>query len=391
LEVVLAHGFEGVMEMLEADRAALCGPKRRWQPERKAYRYGHDEGRLVLGGRTVKVRRPRVRGVHGGEIELPTWQRFAEEDPLHERALEQILAGVSTRKYGRSLEALPEDLEAGMTSSSSVSRRFIAVTQRRVEAYLSRPLDTLDLPVILLDGTGFGGDHVLVTALGIDSSGHKHVLGVVEGTTESEEVCRSLLRNLIDRGLKVERARLFVIDGSKGLRKAIRSVFGSWAVVHRCHVHKLRNVAEHLPKHRRAWVRAAIRKAWAAPTVKEARQKLTHLADQLDHEHPGAAGSIREGLEETLTLILLGVSGALHRTLCSTNPIENLIGNVKVVSRNVKRWRGGKMAVRWAVTGLVEASKRFRRIRGHREMLQLIAVLDAVGAANGVDTKKKVA
>jgi transposase-like protein len=391
LEVVLAHGFEGVMVMLEADRAELCGPNRCWQPERKAYRYGHDEGRLVLGGRTVKVRRPRVRGIHGGEIELPSWRHFAEEDPLHERAIEQILAGVSTRKYGRSLEALPEKLEAGMTSSSSVSRRFIAATQQRVEAFLSRPLDGLDLPVILLDGTGFGGEHVLVTALGIDSSGHKHVLGVIEGTTESEEVCRSLLRNLIDRGLKVERARLFVIDGGKGLRKAIRETFGAWALVHRCHVHKLRNVAEHLPKHRRAWVRAAIRKAWAAATVKEARQKLTQLAAQLDHDHPGAAGSIREGLEETLTLILLGVSGALYRTLCSTNPIENLIGSLKVVARNVKRWRGGTMAVRWAVTGLVEAGKRFRRIRGHREMLQLVSALDAISGANEVDTKEKVA
>ena len=391
LEVVLAHGFQGVIEMLEADREALCGPRHLWQPERTAYRYGHDDGRLVLGGRTVKVPRPRVRGVHGGEIELPTWQRFAEEDPLDERAVEQILAGVSTRKDGSSLEALPAGLEAGMTSSSSVSRRFVAVTQRRVETFLSRPLDALDLPVILLDGTGFGKDHVLVTALGIDSSGHKHVLGVIEGTTESEEVCLSLLRNLIDRGLKVERARLFVIDGGKGLRKAIRTVFGTWALVHRCHVHKLRNVAEHLPKHRRAWVRAAIRKAWSAGTVKEARQKLTQLANQLDDEHPGAAGSIRESLEETLTLIRLGVTGALHRTLCSTNPIENLIGRVKIVARNVKRWRGGKMAVRWAVTGLVEAGKRFRRIRGHREMLQLIAALDASAGPNRLDTKEKVA
>lgn len=391
LEFVLAQGFEGVSEMLEADRAALCGPKGHWQPERRAYRYGHDEGRLVLGGRTVKVRRPRVRGVSGGEIELPSWRRFAEEDPLHERALEQILLGVSTREYARSLETLPEELESGMTSSSSVSRRFVAATQRRVEGFLSRPLDALDLPVILMDGTGFDGDRVLVTAVGIDGGGLKHVLGVVEGTTESEEVCRTLLRNLIDRGLKVERARLFVIDGGKGLRKAIRTVFGAWALVHRCHVHKLRNVAEHLPKHRRAWVRAAMRKAWGLKTVKEARQKLTQLAAQLEDEHPGAAGSIREGLEETLTLIQLGVRGTLHRTVCSTNPIENLMGSLKRLTRNVKRWRGGKMAVRWAVTGLVEAEKRFRKIRGHRDLPQLVTALDAVCTANGVDTKEKVA
>lgn len=391
LEVVLAHGFEGVMEMLEADREALCGPRRQWQPERRAYRYGHDEGRLVLGGRAVKVRRPRVRGVQGGEIELPTWQWFAEEDPLNERALAQILAGVSTRKYGGSLETLPAGLEAGMTSSSTVSRRFIAVTQQRVETFLSRSLDALDLPVILLDGTGFGADHVLVTALGIDSRGDKHVLGVIEGTTESEEVCRTLLRDLIERGLKVERARLFVIDGGKGLRKAIRSVFGAWALVHRCHVHKLRNVADHLPKHRRAWVRATICKAWKSTSVKEARQKLLQLATQLEDAHPGAAGSIREGLEETLTLIQLDVTGALYRTLCSTNPIENLIGNTKTVARNVKRWRGGRMALRWAVTGLIEAGKRFRKIRGHREMPQLINALDAVVSANRLDSNEKVA
>jgi transposase-like protein len=387
----LAEGFAGVMEQLEADREALCGPLRLWQPERKAYRYGYDEGRLVLGGRTVKVRRPRVRGLDKREVELPSWRHFAEEDPLRERALEQILVGVSTRKYADSLETLPEGLEAGMTSSSSVSRRFVAATQRRVEAFLSRPLDALDLPVILLDGTGFGGDHMVVTALGIDGRGNKHVLGVIEGTTEGEEVCRSLLRNLIDRGLKVERARLFVIDGGKGLRKAIRTVFGAWALVHRCHVHKLRNVAEHLPKHRRAWVRAAIRKAWTAKTVKEGRRMLTELADQLEHDHPGAAGSIREGLEETLTLIRLGVSDALHRTLCSTNPIENLIGSVKILARNVKRWRGGSMAIRWAVAGLVEAAKRFHKIRGYREMPQLIAALDAICGPNGVDMREKVA
>ena len=390
LEVVLVRGFEGVMQMLEEDRETLCGPLRRWQPDRQAYRHGYDEGRLVLGGRTVKVPRPRVRAVNGREIELPSWRHFAEADPLHERALEQILAGVSTRKYGASLEAIPEGLQAGMTSSSSVSRRFIAMSRRRVEEFLSRPLDDLDLPVILLDGTAFG-EHVLVIALGIDAEGHKHVLGVVEGTTESEGVCRSLLTSLIERGLRVERARLFVIDGGKGIRKAIRMVFGVWALVHRCHVHKQRNVAEHLPQHRRSWVRAAVRKAWDAGTVTKARERLSHLADQLDNEHPGAAGSIREGMEETLTLIRLGVSGALYRTLCSTNPIENLNGKVKTVARNVKRWRGGAMVVRWAATGLIEAGKRFRRIRGHREISQLVAALDAAVGVNKVDAEEKVA
>jgi putative transposase len=387
LEVVLAYGFEGVLGMLEDDREHLCGPARRWREDRQAYRHGHDEGRLVLGGRTVKFPKPRVRSVDGQEIELPTWRHFAEDDPLSERVLQQILAGVSTRKYSSSLETIPEELSSATTSSSSVSRRFVAMTKRRVEEFLSRSLSELDLPVILLDGTGFG-DHCLIIAMGIDSSGHKHVLGVVEGTTESEAVCRSLFRDLIERGLEVERARLFVIDGGKGLRKAIRTTFGDWALVHRCHVHKQRNAAEHLPKHKRAWVRAAMRRAWSTGTVHEARQKLQNLAGQLEDEHPGAAASIREGLEETLTLIRLGVAGALARTLCSTNPIENLIGHVKNRASNVKRWRGGSMAIRWAVTGLIEAAKRFRRLRGYREIPQLVAALDAL---IGLDKKEKIA
>jgi len=387
LEVVLAQGFDGVMGLLEEDREALCGPARRWQAERQAYRHGHDEGRLVLGGRTVKIPKPRVRSLEGEELDLPTWRHFAEEDPLHDRVVRQILAGVSTRKYEDSLEAVPEGLAPGATSSSSVSRRLVAVTQRRMDEFLSRRLDDLDLPVILIDGSSFG-EHLIVIALGIDTLGHKHVLGVVEGTTESEEVCKSLLRSLIERGLAVERARLFVLDGGKGIRKAVRTTFGAWALVHRCHIHKLRNVVEHLPKHRRAWIRAAIRKAWASATVTEGRKKLRHLADQLASDHPGAASSLLEGLDETLTLIQLGVGGALHRTLSSTNPIENLIGRTKSVSRNVKRWRGGGMAVRWAITGLVEAEKKFRRIRGHRELPQLVAALEAVVT---VDRKEQVA
>lgn len=387
LEVVLAKGFEGVMQILEEDREALCGPARRWQVGREAYRHGFDEGQLVLGGRTVKLRKPRVRTIEGAEVELPAWGHFAEEDPLRERVLRQVLAGVSTRSYGDSLEDIPEELQPGMTSSSSVSRRFVAVTRHRMKEFLSRSLTDLDLPVILIDGTGFG-EHLLVIALGIDVSGQKHVLGVVEGTTEGEEVCKNLMRDLVERGLKVERARLFVLDGGKGVRKAVRTTFGEWGLVQRCQIHKLRNILDHLPQHRRAWVRAAIRKAWAEETPAKAKGKLVHLAEQLESDHPGAAASIREGLEETLTLIRLGVRGSIHKTLSSTNAIENLIGRVKKVSRNVKRWRGGGMVLRWAATGLIESEKKFRRIKGHREMSQLVAALEATIS---MDKKQKVA
>jgi len=259
-----------------------------------------------------------------------------------------------------------------------------------VQAFLSRPLGDLDFPVILIDGTALG-DHVLIVAMGIDVIGRKHILGVSVGTTESEQSVRSLFRNLIDRGLVVERARLFVIDGGKGLKKAIRATFGEWALIQRCQVHKLRNVRDYLPKHRQAWVKAAMRKAWSSGTVATARQRLTHLAEQLRADHPDAAASILEGLEDTLTLIRLGVGGTLQKTLCSTNAIENLQGAIKRVVRNVKRWRGGSMALRWCATALVEAEKRFRRVKGHRELPQLVAAIEAVVNKNSLDTKEKVA
>lgn len=390
LEMVLSSGFERVMEMLEEDRERLCGPARRWQPERQAYRYGYDEGSLVLGGRKVRVPKPRVRSLEGREVELPSWRGFAREDPLEERVLQQLLVGVSTRNYERSLESLPEPLSSVGTARSSVSRRFVARTAGQVQEFLSRSLGELDLPVVLIDGTAMG-EHVLVTALAIDSTGKKHVLGVVEGSTESAAVCRALLQNLIERGLLVDRARLFVIDGGKGVRKAIREVFGHWALIQRCQLHKLRNVLEHLPKSKRGWVRAAILRAWSADSVGQAQRKLRELAHQLEGPHPGAAKSLAEGMEETLTVLALGVGVRLSRSLRSTNPIENLQGTLKRVARNVKRWRGGSMALRWAVSGLMEASTRFRRVRGCREMPQLLAALDSMVGSKSLDNKERVA
>lgn len=389
-EVVLAEGFEGAMRMLEADRERVCGPLRRWREDRTAYRHGYDEGRLVFGGHKITVPKPRVRSLEGRELELPTWRRFAEEDPLDRRVMEQILAGVSTRGYDRSLEELPEELASSATRRSSVSRRFVAATSQRVGQFLSRPLGDLDLPVIMLDGRGMG-EHLLVIALGIDAGGEKHVLGVVEGSTESEQVCRSLLRNLIERGLVVERARLFVVDGGKGLRKAIREVFGGWSLVQRCQVHKLRNVVEHLPQGKRCWVRAAMRRAWASEEAGVARRKLKELARQLQEEHPGAAGSLLEGLDETVTVIDLGVTGWLLKSLSSTNPIENVQGTLARVSRNVKRWRGGSMALRWGVAGLIEAERKFRRVKGYRQLPQLIAALDRALNKQPLDRNEWVA
>lgn len=389
-EFLLAAGMKALLDELEADRTLLCGPKGKFQDERQAYRHGHDIGQLVMGGRKVRVLKPRVRSVAGGEMELPNWRHFSQEDPLDERVQRQILMGISTRDYRDSLEELPVPLEETSISRSNVSRRFVARTARSVEAFLSRPLGEHDFPVVMLDGVEMG-EHVLLTALGIDATGRKHVLGVVEGGSESEEVAKTLFRSLIERGLPVERARLFVIDGGKGIRKAIRSVFGEWALVQRCQVHKARNVLEHLPERQRVWVRASLRRAWSAPTVGRARDLLRTLAGQLHGDHPGAASSIEEGLDETLTLIQLGLVGALHQSLRSTNPIENLQGSIRRVTRNVKRWKGGSMALRWTVSAVLEAEKSFRRVKGHRDMPQFVAALEAVLGGKAVDREAQIA
>lgn len=375
-ELVMSTGLAVFEAMLEEDRQALCGPAGAWQgAQRAAYRYGYEQGRVVLGGRKVELKRPRVRSVGGEELALPSWLAMRQEDPLDERAFEQMVVGVSTRKYARSLEPLPEDLSSQAVSRSAVSRRFVARTREQITRRLSESLEGRHFPAILLDGTCLG-DHVVLVALGIEADGSKHVLGAEEGSSESEQASRALLRNLVERGLEVERMRLFVVDGGKGLRTAIRKVFGSWALIQRCQIHKLRNVIDHLPESKHAWVRAAMRKAWNASTSEQARERLLGLAKQLEEAHPGAAASLREGLEETITLIDLKVSDTLMRSLRSTNPIENLNSGLKHLARRVKRWRGGTMALRWVVTGILEAEKRFRRIKGYRDLPALIAALD---------------
>jgi putative transposase len=388
---VMDAGYRVFLDLLEDERTLLCGPRYAHELGREAYRHGFDHGRLVLGGRKISVPRPRVRTIDGKELELETWSAVAAEDPLEERVMAQILAGVTTRKYSRSLESAPVEARTSSESRSSVSRRFVARTKRQVRQFLSRPLGDLDLPVIMIDGTGLG-DHLLLVAIGIEADGHKHVLGVVEGTTESSQVGLSLFRNLIDRGLVVERARLFVIDGGRGIRSAIRSIFGTWALIQRCQVHKMRNILDHLPEHKRPWVKAAVRRAWDAPTAPKAKAQLKRLAKQLEEPHPGAAASVLEGLDETLTLHRLGLRGALYRTLRSTNPIENLQGSIKGVARHVKRWRSGSMALRWCVTALYEAEKRFRRVKGFCTMPSLIAALEAtLKKPQDVDTASEVA
>ena len=362
--------------LMEQDREGLCGPKGHHDPERRASRAGSTVSDITLGGRRIAIRRLRARSREGAELALPSFAFAADRDPLDRHTMEAIACGVSTRKYSRSLEPLAA-VDERSTSKSAVSRRFVALSQKQMTAWLSAPLSALDLRMLVIDGIVFH-DHTVLIVLGIDADGTKHVLGLREGTTENRQVAKELLRGLLERGLDPERARLFILDGSKALRAAVREVFGSLAVFQRCQVHKRRNILEHLPERMHASVDRILHEAWESANADLAKRRLERLASSLEAEHPGAAASIREGLDDTLTLQRLGIEGALYRTLRSTNSIENLNGSIATYTRNVKRWQGGSMIVRWASAAVLEATKHFRRIRGYRDLHRLVSALEAI-------------
>ena len=381
-DTVLVSGLAHVIGVLESERTQVCGPRYRHTEERQAHRSGHVPSSLVLGGRLIKVKRPRVRTTSGEEVSLPSWESWSARDPLEARAIEQMLVGVSTRKYRRSLEDVPEALVGRGTSRSAVSRRFVRGTARKLATLMERDLSELDLKVLMLDGVHYAGDHVIVAGVGIDGQGRKHVLGLWEGATENKATCTALLEDLVERGLPTDRAILVVIDGGKALYRAVRSVLGRRALIQRCQEHKKRNVLDALPEGKRGSVKRALKDAFRAEDPELAERMLTNLARSLDEQHPGAAASLREGLEDLLTVKRLGLGGSsLERTLSSTNVIENLIGQLRQLSGHVKRWKSGRMILRWSAAGALEAERGFRRLKGYRQMTKLVVALQTHDAA----------
>lgn len=376
LDTVITAGSIRAIEILEEQRQALCGRRHAQDGERQAYRHGYAPGSLVMGGRRVTVPRPRARSLKGQELELPAWQQWSNEDPLEERALAQMILGVSTRGYSRSLERLPAPLPERGKSRSAVSRRFVQGTQKKLDELLRGDLSGLKLAVLMIDGIHFE-DHVVLAALGIEENGQKHVLGLWEGATENSRACKGLLEDLISRGMPSDKTMLVVLDGAKALHKAVKDVFGRRALIQRCQEHKKRNVADQLPESMRPSVRRAMNEAYESTDAKRALRLLENLAARFEADHPGAAASLREGLAETLTVIELGLTGRLRLTLRTTNPIDNLFGSVRKVSKRVKRWRGGRMMLRWCAASVLDAATRFRRVKGHAEMPKLVAALRA--------------
>jgi putative transposase len=378
LALSVGVGLGVVRELMELEVTEVVGPKGRHDPDRTAKRHGHQDGSMTLGGRRVPVRRPRMRTADD-EHELPvqTYECFADRDPLTRAVMDRMLAGVSTRKFARVGEPVGEDVEqsATATSKSTVSEAFVERTATALSELMSRRLDDVRLAVMMLDGMDIA-ERTHVVALGISTEAVKIPLGLWEGSTENATLARTLLADLVDRGLDPEQAILFVIDGGKALRRAIKDVFGEHALVHRCHRHKERNVCDLLPKREADLVRSRIRAAWALTDAELAEQRLELLASELDRTWPDAAASLREGMPETLTLMRLGITGNLAQTLSSPNPCESMIEIVRYTQRNVKRWREGDMRRRWTAAGMLVAEAQFRRIIGYKDLAKLVIAIE---------------
>ncbi len=377
LALSVGVGLRVVHELMEAEVTEVVGPKGKWNAERTASRHGHEDGSMTLGGRRVPVSRPRARSVDAKELAITTYEYFADRDPLQRAVMDRMLAGVSTRRFARVGEPVGEAVEqrASSKAKSTVSEMFIERTRSALGELMGRRLEDVRLAVMMLDGLQIA-ERTHVVALGISTEGVKIPLGLWEGSTENATLARTLLADLVDRGLDPEQAILFVIDGGKALHKAIKDVFGTSALVHRCHRHKERNVTDLLPERDRGSVLARVRAAWSLTDPQLAKQRLELLASELDRSWPDAAGSLREGMDDTLTLMRLQISGQLAKTLSSTNPCESMIEIVRYTQRNVKRWQDGDMRKRWTAAGMLVAEQQFRRIIGYRDLAKLVIAIE---------------
>jgi putative transposase len=382
MAVAVEAGLATALAIMNQEADALCGAWNARDPHRDHVRGGTAPTSVVMGGQRLPVRRPRVHAVdddgnRAGEVGLASYGVFAQGDLLDRVAVERMLAGVATRGFTRAGDPIGSKARAAATSTSksSVSRRFVTGTKRALDELLGRDLSGLDVAVLMIDGVDFAAQ-TCVVGLVVTVDGTKVPVGLRLGDTENKTVVTALLADLVDRGLDASGGLLVVIDGAKALASAVRSVFGDLAVIQRCQIHKRRNVKEHLPARLRDNVDARLRGAFADPDPDAGLRKARRLATELDRTHPDAAGSLREGLEEMFTVRRLGVDGTLARTLTCTNMVESMISICRSTSRNVKRWRDdGDMRRRWCAAGLLEAERKFRRLRGHRQMPDLVAAL----------------
>ena len=373
-ELVGQLGQATLEAVLAISAEQVAGPPHRGKPEGAIRRHGEQGGVVALGGQRVRVQKPRLRrkgGGKGAEVAIPAYGAMQDDEGLQERLLSIVMRGVSTRNYQ---DVLPEVAQRCGVSRSAVSRQVQQASAEALKGLCERRFEEVDLLIIYLDGKHFGG-HQVICAVGVDSEGCKHVLGLTEGATENAVIVKRLLEELVERGVTPGRKRLFVIDGSKALRKAIEQVYGASNPVQRCRNHKRKNVLGYLPKGMQGQDGAALSAAWKLEP-KEGMARLGRQIEWLERTHPKAAASLREGMEETFTINHLGLSPMLRKCLATTNIIESSLSGVEGRTGRVTRWRSGEMALRWAAAAALETEKNFRKIIGHQDLWMLKAVLD---------------
>ena len=382
-EVIDVAGRATIEAVLELSAQEVAGKKHPGKAQGTIRWHGRQSGVVPLSNRKLRVSKPRLRHKERGEVEVPAYQALQTNSTLASRMLDILLRGVSTRHYQ---QVLPEMAETVGVSKSSVSREMITASEQVLKELAERRFDGQDILVIYLDGLRFGHYHVLA-AVGVDDQGNKHVLGLREGASENLVVVTGLLEDLVARGIKPGRRRLFVIDGSKALRRAIEAVYGSNNPVQRCRRHKERNVLAYLPKEEQQRVRQVLKAAWRLP-ASQGQARLEKEAQALEKDHPSAAASLREGLAEMFTVNRLGLPALLNRCLCSTNVIESSFSGGRSKTRRVTHWQDGSMALRWAAAGLVATEKNFRKLLGYKLLWMLKAYLDGANDENLAEEKK---
>lgn len=391
-EFIDAIGTAAIEAVLMISAEHVAGPKQQGKdaPDREIYWYGSQPGRIALRERQLRVAKPRLRKKNPrpgevAEVQIPAYEAMRKDSRLSDRMLSILIQGVSTRRYEK---VLPRMAEQVGISKSQVSREGIAAGTRLLRELAEQDFRDKDILVIYIDGIHFG-DHVVIGAIGVDAEGRKHLLGLREGATENTEVAKAFLEELVERGITVGRRRLFVIDGSKALRKAIDQVFGTGNPVQRCRNHKIRNVLRHLPRECHDQARATLRAAWKLDET-EGIERLEHYALWLSVAWPEAAGSVLEGIEEMFTVNRLGLPGKLRRCLVSTNIIDSTHSGVRQRTRRVTNWKNGQMALRWAGAAFIETAKSWRRISGHALIGILKASLDEGRVADTDDVVAQV-
>lgn len=374
-EVIDVTGRACIQAILEASAGELAGQRSPGKRSGDVRYHGHQDGIVHLKERKLRVRRPRLRHKTDGEVPIPAYESMRTRPRLTERMMKIMIDGVSTRRYKN---VIPEMAESVGISKSAVSRANIEAGERLLAELAERRFDDLDILIIYIDAICLGDYHIL-GAIGVDSTGSKHMLGLREGSSENSVVATELLNDLVARGVKPDRHRLFVIDGAKALRNAIDAVYGSNNPVQRCRIHKLRNVIGHLPKEQHRNARSTLCAAWKMDDVHEGMRQIEQLAQWYDRSHPSAAASLREGLTEMFTINAMNLPSKLMRCLSTTNVIESANWGARQRVGRVRNWQSGAMAIRWASCAFEAASKQFRKVMGHQQLWMLKAHLDAIG------------